>query len=374
MRHLLACCAVAAWSVELAAQPPALAPTTNVSISTDNGVLHYASIHVPLGVVVRFVGTQPALVRCDGDAWIEGELTVSGSTGGVMAPPPGESNLGAGSWSTWCTSLIGGGGSGLGGNATHRGVYGSDMPFSLLGGSPGGGVNLFGTGGFGSPPCSTAQGFVPPNRGGGTLVLRAGGRVDVLGSVLADGAASSFGFPPSAGSGSGGSILLAGMTGLRVWSTGRVRAEQIFSTNGNTHGYVRLDAALGPPVLEGQPTAVAPRQIELPHVRTTGMPRIGTTWSLVTHSEAGQWVLLYLGTPIPPTPTPFGTLGIDPTLLVEIGLAVPLAPFEDPRTTNGLAVPASPQLVGSPVHVQAAGLFSSGMLRLSNVVVGTIQN
>jgi hypothetical protein len=345
----------------LTAQPPVLAPTADISIQT-GAVLHYASINIPVGVTVRFVGSQPALVRCDGDAQIDGVMTVSATYG----PVPGETNLGSGGQGWWCNL------SGFPGSpGQHRGVYGSDLPFSLLGGSPGGGCSVYGTN-IGWPPCTYLQNSIPATRPGGTLVLRAGGRIDVRGSVQANGEGVFGGFGASAGSASSGSILLAGMTGLRVFTGASVTARTWLGT-ANQDGYVRLDAAAGPPVLDAGSNVWPLLAVELPHLRA-GTPRIGLTWDLITHSEAGQWVVLYLGAPIPPAPTPFGVLGIDPGLAVDFGVAAPVGPFEDPSATVGLLIPGAPQLVGATLHVQGAGLFSSGQLRLSNVIVRTVQN
>jgi hypothetical protein len=339
------------------AQPPVLAPTADLTIPT-GAVLHYASIQIPAGVTVRFVGSQPALVRCDGDARIDGVMSVSGGAGLV----PGASNLGTGSTGSYCWQT---GATTPAGPGRHRGFYGSDMPFSLLGGSPGGALNNFTTQ-LGSGLCNSLMSVTPGGPPGGTLVLRAAGRIDVRGSVVAHG-----GLAISAGAGSGGSILLAGMTGLRVWTGATVAATTWLTTL--NQGYVRLDAAQGPPVVDPGSTVVPLLAVELPHVRA-GTPRIGLTWDLTTHGEAGQWVVLYLGAPIPPTPTPFGVLGIDPGLAVDLGVAAPVGPFEDPSATLGLAIPAAPQLVGATLHVQGAGLFSSGQLRLSNRLVSTVQN
>lgn len=364
MRSALALLPMFLLARGLTAQPPVLAPTADVSIQT-GAVLHYASILIPAGVTVRFVGSQPALVQCDGDAQIDGVMTVSAG----VDPVPGQTNLGAGGQGYWCWSSVLGNGF-PGGSGQHRGLYGSDLPFSLLGGSPGGGVSVFGSA-IGLPPCSQGLPAVPPTPAGGTLVLRAGGRIDVRGSVLANGGNPFTVFGPTPGRGSGGSILLAGMTGVRVWAGGTVQATTAFSTS--NPGYVRLDAALGPPVLDAGSTVVPLLALELPHVRAE-TPRIGLTWNLSTHSEAGQWVVLYLGLPIPPVPTPFGLLGIDPGLLVDLGVTAPVSPFEDPSDTLGLPIPAAPQLVGATLHVQGAGLFSSGQLRLSNAIARTVQN
>lgn len=345
----------------LKAQAPVLAPTADVAIQT-GAILHYASIQIPVGVTVRFVGSQPALVRCDGDAQIDGVMTVSAGIGLV----PGATNLGAGSNGSFCQQTWAGT---PGGAGRHRGFYGSDLPFSLLGGSPGGDCLIYTTS-PGTQSCNAYLNTLVGGGPGGTLALRAGGRIDVRGSVVANGGLA-IGFGAVPGPGSGGSILLAGMTGVRVWAGGTVQATTQLS--GSNPGYVRLDAALGPPVLDPGATVVPLLALELPHVRA-GTPRIGLTWDLTTHGEAGQWVALFLGAPIPPAPTPFGTLGIDPGLAVDCGVAVPTGPFEDPHATIGLAIPPAPQLVGATLHVQGAGLLPSGQLRLTNAIARTVQN
>lgn len=64
---------VVTLALPIAAQPPVLAPTANVTISTASP-LYYASIHVLAGVAVTFTGANPALLRCDCDVIIDGTV------------------------------------------------------------------------------------------------------------------------------------------------------------------------------------------------------------------------------------------------------------------------------------------------------------
>ena len=170
--------------VVVRAQYPPLAPTADTTIVVPSGVLHYSSIHVPAGVTVRFVapGTgpasvpgMPAVVVCDGDAIVHGTLSLTYDL--INARPAGWVTTGAGTGGMTCGSVVyqppGGG--------QHAGTYGSVLPFSLEGGSNGGGI------GYWDPGCSQFLSFASGGIAGGTLVLLAGGRIEIHGTVTADG-------------------------------------------------------------------------------------------------------------------------------------------------------------------------------------------
>ncbi len=124
------------------AQALALAPTGDISIIV-NGPLHYSSILVPAGVTVRFVlpivsppPFLPAVVLCDGSAVVHGTMSVAG---GVRYVSPFTSAAGSVTTGRGGAGLLCGPnlfGPPLGGR--HAGAYGSVLPFSLDGGSPGG--------------------------------------------------------------------------------------------------------------------------------------------------------------------------------------------------------------------------------------------
>ena len=66
----------------LVAQVGPLNPTASTVIHVPAGGLHYSSINIPAGVVVNFMeiggaGVLPAVIRCDGDAVVDGTLSAS---------------------------------------------------------------------------------------------------------------------------------------------------------------------------------------------------------------------------------------------------------------------------------------------------------
>ncbi len=357
---------VAFLTAMAAAQPPVLAPTTNVTISTANP-LHYASIHVPAGVTVTFDGANPALVRCDGDAIVDGTIV-------TLA---GQVTTGAGGSGVLCQFSMSPGFSG--GDAVHAGAYGSAMPFTTDGGSAGGGLSVYTDQLFPYLPCSVWSHSVAGGTGGGTLVLVANGRVEVRGIVRAVGVpgyvAGGWLQPIRTGSGSGGSLLLAGMQGLQVSPGAIVQATgggslPLFAWN---DGYVRLDSFGGPPVVAGlvQP---APLAVELPHLRAAQPPVVGAPWQIDVHAPSGDAVVLALAAaPIAPVATPFGVLAIDPFSVAILGIVGMPSQLVDPHAPLVFPVPADPALVGYTMWIQGVDVVAAGSPRLSNLLTATIQ-
>jgi hypothetical protein len=251
----------------------------------------------------------------------------------------------------------------------HAGAYGSVVPFSLEGGSPGGVLAEYDP----LPSCRQFIQFHWGGFGGGTLVLLARGRIEVHGTVTADG------FHPGSSGGSGGSVLLRGDAGVHVLPGGVVTARggtfglssRPPETNG-APGYVRLDAWGAPPVIQGtvDPPATV---IELPHLRTQSPPQIGTTWTLDVLAPENAPIFLGVSLqPAPSTPTPFGPLGIDLTLAAILAPTV-AQPGHDPIASVPLAVPLAPTLVGLNLWVQGLAIPPSLPARLTNTIAAVVQ-
>lgn len=373
---LAATCSMA----ELHSQNPVLAPANDTTVTVAAFPIRYASISIPIGVKVRFVAPGfgsmaapgiPAVVFCDGDALIHGEITLAGDTAGWTPPntrPAGWVTTGAGTYGTVCGSAwvyaIGRGGG-------HAGLYGSVIPFSLEGGSPGGDMDVYAAGCM--PYLYTRNGGI----GGGTLVLHAGGRIEVSGRVTADGLYVATG-------GSGGSILLRGDAGVLIHPTGSVTARggtttypvspltSVHPLTLGAPGYVRIDAWGAPPVILGT-VDPAPTTLELPWLRTQSPPQTGSTWILDVLAPENSPVFLSGSLQAGPgTPTPFGTLGIH--LPTATGIALTVAqPGHDPIASVPLPVPPAPVLVGLGLWVQAFVVPPSLPPRLSNTVAAVVQ-
>jgi hypothetical protein len=365
------------------AQLPALAPTTSTSIVV-NGTLHYSSILVPVGVTVRFVvpagslpPRPPAVVLCDGDAIVHGTLSVAGDVHSVSPFPyaAGSVTTGQGVSGSWCLglSLFTAPRGGL-----HAGTYGSVLPFSLAGGSPGGTLSI-----YSDSHCLQHTSDTPGSEGGGTLVLRAGGAIEVDGTVTADGATCGGG-RAGAAAGSGGSILLRGDAGVTVLPSGTVTARggaafpwgpliQLPPTSLGAPGYVRLDAWGMPPRIQGR-IAPAPTVLELPHLRALSQPRIGTTWTCdVFAPEAAPVFVAASPTPGNGTQTPFGPLGIDLPSATILAYAALASPSHDPFVSVSTSIPNSQTLVGLAVWIQALVMPPALAGRLSNTLAVVVQ-
>jgi hypothetical protein len=358
----------------LLSQNPPLAPTADTSIVV-NGTLHYSSILVPAGVTVRFVlpvifppPFQPAVVFCDSDAIVHGTLSVAGAVRYVspFTSAAGSVTTGLGGYGTLCPAsgifLPPAGGS-------HAGTYGSALPFSLDGGSPGGPLLT-----YSDPQCSQFASITPGGEGGGTLVLLAGGRIEVDGTVTADG------YPGFAG-GSGGSILLRGDAGVTLLPGGSVTAQggtapvapQPFppQVGFGAPGYVRLDAWGAPPLVQGTVTP-APTVLELPYLRTQSQPHVGTTWMLNVFTPANAPVFL-AGSLAPGSgTTPFGPLGLDLATASFVALAI-AQPSHDPFASVPIAVPNAQVLVGLSLWIQGLAVPPALAARLTNTLAAVVQ-
>jgi hypothetical protein len=251
----------------------------------------------------------------------------------------------------------------LAGSGVHHGAYGSSLPFSLDGGSPGGVTAYYDNSNPVSYPpgcCDIFVGMSPGGGGGGTLTLLADGQISVDGVIDVTGA---FG-------GSAGSLLLRGGAGTSILSGGQLLAGPA-SANG---GYVRLDAWGALPLVQGSILAPAPTLLELPHLRAAYPPHIGTTWSLDVFAPANTFVVLAASLlPGAGTPTPFGTLGIDLSNAATVATAVSPAGSHDPYATIPLPIPNNPNLVGLSLYMQGIALPTGLAARLTNTVLATMQ-
>jgi len=349
----------------LPAQPQPLAPTSNLTITT-GGTLHYSSILIPAGVTVQFTGTAPAVVQCDGDCIVNGTLSAAaiGATDG-----PGAVSIGTGSTGSNCWGFCTGFGCTCSinvpaGPGVHHGVYGSALPFSLLGGSPGGSLTLYSS----STPlscCNVFNGVVPGRGGGGTLVVHAGGTIDISGAVDVRGGVDGLG----SAHGSAGSLLLRGQAGTLI----RPGAQLLAGPASASGGEVRLDSWATLPVVQGTIDAPAPFVVTLPHLHASNLPITGTTWLLDVFAPANTIVFLAGSTQRgASTPTPFGTLELDLSATVILGTTAAVA-GHDPRATIGWAVPNMPQIIGLGVWLQGLAAPPSLAPRLTNTISAIVQ-
>ncbi len=235
------------------------APLVDVVLDSANGPFQYTSLHIPEGVTVAASGDAPLEILVQGEALVEGLISVAGGDGdhalgvdGGNAPLGGlgsaggahggngaaggleegldgsGTGLGTGGVSTAVVTFVSpGGGGGFGAlgadgmafNGGAAGTGGADYGSSDLdvveGGSGGGGGGPYdrtpgnpGGGGNGLVDSDDAPG-AGGGGGGGAIALRAGGAITVSGQIDADGGNGGIGdFSGGGGGGSGGAILL----------------------------------------------------------------------------------------------------------------------------------------------------------------------
>ncbi len=356
-------------------QIPALAPTTDATIVVPIGVLRYSTIQIPTGVTVRFVAPgfgglsvtgMPALVICDGDAIVHGTLWLAGDP--INDRPAGWVLTGQGAPGFQC---VGGGFFQPAEGGRHAGTYGSVLPFSLDGGSPGGDRRN-----YSDANCFQFASRDTGGEGGGILALLAGGRIEIHGTVTADGFSGVSG-------GSGGSILLRGDGGVTIHPTGVVTALGATAPLAafpyppqmgfGAPGYIRLDTWGALPVVQGTVTPT-PTVLELPHLRTLSPPRIGTTWTFDIFTPEAS-VVFAAASPIQGNgaSTPFGPLGIDLPSATILTYAAVAPTGHDPFVTAQTPVPNTPPLVGLTFWVQALVVPPALPARLSNTLPVTVQ-
>ncbi|MFO1076955.1 MAG: hypothetical protein U1E73_04425 [Planctomycetota bacterium] len=339
------------------AQNPPLTPTSSLWLNSTSSQGHFAFSHIdiPPGVTVHFIGTYPVQIQCDGDALVRGRMDVD-AVGGTDGP--GAVTTGMGMFGHFNVSPCGMSGT-WPSDGIHRGIYGSDEPFDLAGGSPGGMFFLYTVIGGN---CNYSQ-FTPGGGGGGTLVLEAVGQLTVSGRVSANGALS--GTATYGTHGSGGSILLRGLGGLVVTSTAVVQAVGRGSSSYGD-GYIRLDSYGQPAVVQGaiNPT---PRVTEVPRLEQVAQPLRGQYWTLRVAAPAGDGVSIVASFAPASVPTPFGVLGIDLVTAVPL-VFLTLPPVVDPQASHQFLLPTNPIFVGLPVHAQAFDWATPLPPRLTNAV------
>jgi hypothetical protein len=302
---------------------------------------------------VSFIGSYPVQITCDTDATIDGRLSVdaSGSTSG-----PGAVTTGAGSSGVFsmCPNVS----SYPPTDGRHLGVYGSALPFDLAGGSPGGDVLFY------TPSCTYSTAF--GGGAGGTLVLEAHGRIDVRGSVTANGAnAGSWWFT----FGSGGSILLRAHQALVVHPSGAVQATAL---NTFQLGIVRLDCYGQAPTVLGTVTP-SPVPITLPRLDQTLAPVLGATWELRVVAPRGDGVFLAASFQPGATTNSYGTVLIDLSTAITFALVFVPTGGPDPLATFRLPVPNVPSLSGLQLWVAGLDWVTSQPPRYTNTLHTTVQ-
>lgn len=354
----------------------------------------FVDVHVPPGVTVTCIGTNPVVIRSLGTVTIDGSLVADGAPGSADAtsvPPGGRGGPGgfdgsgaggpaggpAGGQDGWSHPNCGFGPScrdtGNGGHATPGTIgampgtrtYGSARPFDLRGGS-GGGSGRYSVGG------QVTQ-YSSGGGGGGVLVLLADGDVTVgaTGVIRADGALG-------AGSGAGGSVMVR--TAGRLTVTGSVRAAGVGHPPLATlirsgDGFVRLDATGSQPGVQGTVKGVS-EQLRLPNLGDAGAPRRGATWRLKILPNPGDRVATWISAAPANLPTVFGPLRIDlqAAVFAGMGTAASIAPGRyEPPVTVPVPVPADVALAGATVHAQSLAIGVNGVAWLSNAITRTIQ-
>lgn len=373
--HLRALLSLALFGAAIVrAQPPVLAPTVDTYIVVPAGPLHYSSIHVPVGVTLGFVApggpfmpvpNQPAVVICDGDVIVEGTLDMWGDY--VTGFGAGFVHTGTGSGGGYCGMTF----VGPPGGGRHAGMYGTVLPFALEGGSEGGPTTYY------DSSCTQYLSLAPGGRGAGTLVLLAGGHIEVHGRIRADGAGGLAG-------GSGGSILLRGEAGVAVMPGGSVTARggpgypppspYPFTFSDGEPGFIRLDSWGVPPMIAGV-VDPPPTVLELPYLRMATPPTYGTTWIFHVYAPVSSWVFVAAAlAPASGSPmTPFGPLGLDLAGMAGIlTLSVPL-PSHDPSASVLWPIPQSSALQGLGVWIQALAAPPGLPPRLTNTLSVVVQ-
>ncbi|MBP8301953.1 MAG: hypothetical protein KA020_16410 [Planctomycetes bacterium] len=349
------------------AQLPVLAPTASTTINVDAtfGHLAYSAITIPAGVSVRFTGHYPVRITVSGDVRVDGELSVTPwlpfepGPGGLttVTGTSGQASYSPGYWASvgFGTVWVNGHWSGSwASNGRHATLYGTAFPFDLDGGSEGGTQYNTSLGWDPYAPPWPAVGTFRGGSGGGTLVIEAAGRIDVFGTVTADGWASL-----STVVGSGGSILLRGLRGCQVAGGATVTAMP--------EGIVRLDAYGLPPQIAGtvQP---APTIARYPDLTETVPPAVGGTWQMRVAAPRGDVVFLAASFQPGSGTNQYGTFGIDLGNAITFAVVTIPATGHDPLATFSLPVPNVPHLVGLSLWVQGLDWFTSMSPRYTQTV------
>lgn len=371
-----------------------LRPTTDVTLDTTSRPQgwDFVDISIPAGVTVHLVGTHPAILRSIGPVVVDGRIEAdgqpatsqgtptpgSGGPGGFAGGAPGHAGLGPAGGQGGIFSWTGGGTiAEHGGHATPaitvRGlgwtqgpVYGSALPFDLLGGSGGGGQSVP------YPPNATSY---AGGGGGGVIVLLTDGAVTIppSGVLTANGGAS------SAGLGAGGAVMIRSASTVTVH--GSVEAAGLLqlppppnpyappARSGD--GFVRIDASTSSPLVTGSIVGVSVL-FTLPHLRASDA-QLGAPWDVTVTPRPGDDAAVFIAPAPGSVQTPFGLLGLDPNglMLLGTGRATPGAIESTVALTP--TIPNMPALRGATIHTQALAFDRTGFARLSNATATVIQ-
>jgi len=239
----------------------ALEPVADTVLDTAQAPYNFTTLHIPAGVTVSAGGDGPLELLVQGEALVEGTITVDGGDGadalgvaGGLEPGggqgvaggadggagssggsvPGHAGAGQGSGqggiTTGIVTFVGcGGGGGFGSAGEHGHDWSLNDDYSGAGGPANGDEELLilvgGSGGGGGgpldkipgDPAGQGNGVVDPEdkpgagggAGGGIIVLRAGGAITLSGRISADGGMGGMGdFSGGGGGGSGGAVLI----------------------------------------------------------------------------------------------------------------------------------------------------------------------
>jgi hypothetical protein len=176
---------------------------------TPGGVFQYRTLSIPLGVTVTIRGSKPAVLRCRGDATIEGNLVIAGANGDAA-------EVGQNASLVLRAGGAAGPGGGAGGDSSIDGAYG-------LPGESGGDVAGGALGGGGGYETSQAATFSFAGGGGG-------------GGNAVDGVAGGSGTYPSAGTGWNGAGGAAGVAGGQAPTSAATDGGRAFAGVGGAGG------------------------------------------------------------------------------------------------------------------------------------------
>ncbi len=211
--------------------------------------------------------------------------------------------------------------------------------------------------------------------GGGTIVVHALGRIDINGTVTADGGRAADEY--TAG-GSGGSILLRADQAVTIHPGASISAMGLdhpgsYAPQGRGGpGIIRIDSWASPPVILGtiDPPATV---LTLPHLHVPSPPQLGIPWRLDVLAPEGAPTFVAVSlVPTAGTQTPFGILSIDLTLAAVLGVAIP-QPSHDPMASVTMPIPNMPAFLALPLAAQALVVPQTLAPRLTNAVTTAIQ-
>jgi hypothetical protein len=358
MRPMWMCVAVLGSVV---AQNPPLTPTASITLDGNptQGRFAFSRIDIPVGVRVNFSGNYPIQILCDGDARIAGQLDVdaNGWVSGPGAVTTGQGHSGVSSPAVLPCPPIS-----QPGDAAHRSLYGSAMPFDLSGGSPGGSSDYYFPSLY-SYACPWLS-FILGGGGGGTLTLEVQGRLEVHGRVSARGGRGN-----NLSQGSGGSILLRSMAGLTVHASGVVSA---VATALGDHGFIRLDSNSEAPVVRGS-IDPSPDVFTLPHLDEPRPPVVGATWEVRVAAPRGDGVFLAVSFAPGSWTSGYGTVHLDIQTANTLGILWLPSTGVDPLASLQVPIPNNPAFVGLDLYTAGLNYYSAQPPRYTNTIHSVVR-